>query len=69
MILATRESLDALELFAGHPTLSYEDCLLVAHARRDGAEPLWTFDQKLANQTSAQLIGPPAFDAAGGERG
>lgn len=55
-ILATGAVLAALEVYAEHPKLSFEDCLLVEHARRDEAEPLWTFDKKLANQTSAQLV-------------
>ncbi|HMT87924.1 MAG TPA: hypothetical protein PKE40_16420 [Arachnia sp.] len=55
-ILASSEALAALEDYVAHPKLSFEDCLLVEHTRRDDAEPLWTFDRKLANQTSAQLV-------------
>lgn len=40
----------ALPLFVEHPALSFEDCCLAVYARLNDAEPLWTFDRKLANQ-------------------
>jgi predicted nucleic acid-binding protein len=47
----------ALPLFAKHPKLSIEDCCLAAYAELLNAQPLWTFDKKLANQAhSARLI-------------
>ncbi|MFT3889090.1 MAG: PIN domain-containing protein [Arachnia sp.] len=55
-IVASGKALAALETYLEHPKLSFEDCLLVEHARHDAAQPLWTFDRKLANQTSARLV-------------
>ncbi len=55
-IRATPEALAALPTFDTSPKLSFEDCLLVEHAERDHAQPLWTFDRKLASQTAAQLV-------------
>ena len=46
----------AFELYLAHPKLSFEDCYLVSVADSTGMEPLWTFDRKLANQTSARLV-------------
>jgi predicted nucleic acid-binding protein len=47
----------ALPLFVKNPKLSFEDCCLAAYAELNAAEPLWTFDQKLANQAaSARLV-------------
>lgn len=40
----------AFPLFVAHPALSFEDCCLAAYAELDGALPLYTFDQKLAQQ-------------------
>jgi predicted nucleic-acid-binding protein len=40
----------ALPMFAKHHGLSFEDCCLSVYAQLNDAEPLWTFDQKLANQ-------------------
>ena len=40
----------ALEYFVAHPALSFEDCCLAVYARCSRAEPLYTFDHKLANQ-------------------
>lgn len=46
-----------LPLFVKQPGLSYEDCCLAIYAQLNDAEPLWTFDKKLANQTSnAKLV-------------
>ena len=47
---------EALPLYAEHPALSFEDCCLAVYAKLDNAEPLWTFDKKLAGQTPAQLL-------------
>ena len=47
----------ALVLFRKHPALSFEDCCLASYAALNNAEPLWTFDKKLANQApSAPLV-------------
>lgn len=47
----------SLPLFVENPGLSFEDCCLVTYAKLNDAEPLWTFDKKLANQTSsAELV-------------
>lgn len=46
-----------LPFFAEHPALSFVDCYAAFDAEADGAEPLWTFDRKLANQhPSAKLV-------------
>jgi predicted nucleic-acid-binding protein len=48
---------NALPIFTQHPKLSFEDCCLACYAKLNNAEPLWTFDKKLANQTkSAKLV-------------
>ena len=39
-----------LPYFVEHPALSFVDCLSAFEAEAQGAEPLWTFDKKLANQ-------------------
>jgi predicted nucleic acid-binding protein len=47
----------ALPFFTGHPKLSFEDCCLTTYAELSNAEPLWTFDRKLAGQAhSARLV-------------
>lgn len=47
----------ALAFFADHPKLSFEDCCLAAYAELSNAQPLWTFDKKLAGQAhSARLV-------------
>lgn len=40
----------ALDHFVKHPALSFEDCCLAVYAELNEAEPLYTFDKKLANQ-------------------
>lgn len=46
----------AMSLWAAHPKLSLSDCYLAEKAADTQMTPLWTFDQKLANQhTAAQL--------------
>lgn len=40
------------DLYVSHPKLSFTDCCLAIHAEIDGAVPLWTFDQKLAGQST-----------------
>jgi predicted nucleic acid-binding protein len=40
----------ALSLFTDRPTLSFEDRCPAAHAEISSAQPLWTFDKKLAGQ-------------------
>lgn len=49
--------IEAFDLYVDHPKLSFEDCYLVTAADHADATPLYTFDQKLASQTSAQLVG------------
>ena len=39
-----------LPFYANHPSLSFVDCYAAFKAKEDNAEPLWTFDRKLANQ-------------------
>ncbi len=47
----------ALLLYIAHPALSFEDCCLSSYAALNQAEPLWTFDKKLARQAvNATLI-------------
>lgn len=47
----------ALPLFINHAGLSFEDCCLTIYAQLNDAEPLWTFDKKLANQVpNAKLV-------------
>lgn len=48
---------EAFDLYVDHPKLSFEDCYMVTAAEHAEAAPLFTFDQKLASQTSAQLVG------------
>lgn len=46
-----------LPLYLSHSALSFEDCCLSTYAAINEAEPLWTFDKKLASQAaSAKLI-------------
>jgi predicted nucleic acid-binding protein len=40
----------AMPLYIEHSGLSFEDCCLSVYAQLNNAEPLWTFDKKLANQ-------------------
>lgn len=47
----------ALPVYANHSALSFEDCCLSTYATLNSAEPLWTFDKKLANHAvNAKLI-------------
>ena len=47
----------ALPFFTDHRKLSFEDCCLATYAELSNAEPLWTFDRKLAGQAqSARLV-------------
>ena len=46
-----------LPIYVNHTALSFEDCCLSTYAVLNSAEPLWTFDKKLATQVaSAKLI-------------
>lgn len=46
-----------LPSFVSHPALSFEDCCLAVYAELNSAEPLWTFDKKLAKQAKqAELL-------------
>lgn len=48
---------NALPIFNKYTGLSFEDCCLSVYAQLNEAEPLWTFDKKLANQApNAELI-------------
>lgn len=48
---------NAFELFEQHTSLSLEDCCLAVYAKLNDAEPLFTFDKKLANSSlHAQLL-------------
>jgi len=38
-------------MYLEHPKLSFADCYLALEAARNKAEPLWTFDRKLAQQS------------------
>jgi predicted nucleic-acid-binding protein len=47
----------ALPIFINHSGLSFEDSCLAIYAQLNEAEPLWTFDKKLANQAAnARLV-------------
>lgn len=47
----------ALPLYVGCSGLSFEDCCLTIYAQLNDAEPLWTFDKKLADQApNAKLV-------------
>jgi predicted nucleic-acid-binding protein len=50
---------EALPLYRVHPRLSFIDCYLSVFARRRGAEPLLTFDRKLANQLPGVMFLDP----------
>jgi predicted nucleic-acid-binding protein len=54
----TRLIQQVFTLYTTHPKLSFTDCCLAAYAEMNDATPLWTFDRKLAKQSSgaAQLI-------------
>ena len=46
-----------LMFYAELPALSFHDCCLASYAELEGAEPLFTFDKKLAKQhPSAKLL-------------
>ena len=48
---------EVLPMYIKYPKLSFVDCYLEAMARKTGASPLLTFDQKLASQLpGAKLI-------------
>lgn len=42
---------DVFHDYVEHPALSFEDCYLAYYAAKNGAEPLWTFDKKLAKES------------------
>ena len=46
----------ALPLFLDHVSLSFEDCCLAIYAQLNDAQPLWTFDKKLANQVQGAML-------------
>ncbi|MFZ1812211.1 MAG: PIN domain-containing protein [Candidatus Saccharimonadales bacterium] len=58
VINCNRLMLDAaMAIYVDHPSLSFEDCCLAVYAELNDAVPLYTFDKKLAAQTTqAQLI-------------
>lgn len=46
-----------LPIYVKHPSLSFADCCLAVYAELNEAEPLWTFDKKLAKQfTNTKLL-------------
>ena len=48
---------DVFFIYLDHPKLSFADCYLAVEAALNGAEPLWTFDRKLAGQVEvAKLV-------------
>jgi len=47
---------EAMEFWSIHPKLSLVDCYLAYKAAAIRATPLWTFDQKLANQHPAAQL-------------
>jgi predicted nucleic-acid-binding protein len=47
----------SLKHYVDHPKLSFEDCYLAEMANQNNAEPLYTFDRKLAAQhQSVELL-------------
>jgi predicted nucleic-acid-binding protein len=43
--------------YVAHPAVSFNDCCLAVYAQLTGAQPLYTFDKKLANQIpGAELL-------------
>ena len=42
---------DVFHDYLSHPALSFEDCYLAYYATKNSAEPLWTFDKKLAHES------------------
>ena len=42
---------EALDIYVAHPALSFNDCFLAVKTAVEEAEPLWTFDHKLAVQS------------------
>ena len=46
----------ALPVYLNHSALSFEDCCLATYAVLNDAEPLWTFDKKLATQTTSTKL-------------
>ena len=56
-ILCNRELfIEVLPVYTRHPKLSFVDCYLETLARRTETLPLFTFDQKLANQLSGAKL-------------
>lgn len=43
-------------MYLEHPKLSFNDCYLSVYATLNQAEPLWTFDQALAKQSSTAKL-------------
>lgn len=46
----------ALTHYVGKPKLSFDDCFIAEHARAHRAQPLWTFDRKLARQHDQAVL-------------
>ena len=59
-ILCNKELfIEVFPVYSNHPKLSFVDCYLETVARRTGNTPLWTLDQKLANQLpGTKLLAP-----------
>ena len=48
--------LAAIDHFVSHQSLSFEDCYLAESANKNSAEPLFTFDKKLASQHQSAVL-------------
>lgn len=46
----------ALPIFKAYVSLSFEDCCLATYAKLNKAEPLWTFDRKLAKLVAGSKL-------------
>jgi predicted nucleic-acid-binding protein len=57
LMLQDREAVEtALELFQSKPALGFEDCMILASARKAGHLPLGTFDKNLAKLPDTQRL-------------
>ena len=60
--LAIENSDDVLEAVAGYRlgSADFQDLMILAAARRVGAEPVYTFDRKFSRVVGAELLDPPS---------
>ena len=49
---------EVIPFYATHPALSFIDCYAACEAKNNDADPLWTFDRKLASQHPAAKLLP-----------